>query len=142
MWKTQGGAALPANKLNMGIAAFGIAFRLVDPNTDIVGAPTSTVPPEEGCYTAQQGFWSYYETCLYRQGVAEKWIPSQSVPYAVTQGQWVGYDNTDSLDAKVAHIKSNGYGGVCVWAVDLDDYTGQFCRNGTNPFITYLKSIL
>ncbi|XP_020785247.2 acidic mammalian chitinase-like [Boleophthalmus pectinirostris] len=138
-WRSKG---VPADKLNMGFAAFGVAFRLANPNNNGVGAATSTNAPEEGCYGSVPGIWSYYENCIYRQGGTEHWIQEQSVPYAVTQGHWVGYDNTSSIDAKTSHIITNGYGGAVVWSVDLDDYTGQFCGEGTFPFIKYLQSKL
>ncbi|KAK7915802.1 hypothetical protein WMY93_011563 [Mugilogobius chulae] len=135
------GLNVPAAKLNMGFAAFGVAYTLTDPNVSGVGAATNG-SAEEGCYGGKRGIWSYYETCLYIQGGSLQWISEQSVPYAVTEGQWVGYDNNDSIDAKVADIASNGYGGAFVWALDLDDYTGQFCKAGINPFINHLKSKL
>ncbi|XP_020785250.2 acidic mammalian chitinase-like [Boleophthalmus pectinirostris] len=137
-WKNLGA---PKNKLNMAFAAYGVAFTLTDPSNSGVGAPASG-PAEPGCYGGTAGIWSYYEICLYIKGGDLRWIPEQSVPYTVTEGQWVGYDNTTSIDAKVKHIVDNGYGGACVWALDLDDYTGQFCQIGSNPFISHLKSKL
>ncbi|KAK7915800.1 hypothetical protein WMY93_011561 [Mugilogobius chulae] len=125
----------------MGVAAFGVAFTLADPNDTGVVALTDGAA-EDGCYTEKQGFWSYYETCLYIRGGALNQIPEQSVHYAVTEGQWVGFDDRYSVDAKISHITQNGYGGVCVWALDLDDFTGKFCEAGPNPFISYLKSKL
>ncbi|XP_055078809.1 acidic mammalian chitinase-like [Periophthalmus magnuspinnatus] len=141
-WKTLGGAALPADKLNMGIAAYSVAFRLFNSSEGGVGAATSSTPPEDGCYTEEPGVWSYYETCLYIQGGVRTFLDDQGVPYVVTEGHWVGYDDPQSLNLKVERIKNETYGGAVVWALDLDDYTGQFCEDGTNPFISYLKSIL
>ncbi|KAK7915801.1 hypothetical protein WMY93_011562 [Mugilogobius chulae] len=138
---------VPATKLNVGFAAFGVAYTLADPNVSGVGAATSG-PAEEGCYGERLGSGPItryrkrgISTCLYIQGGDQHWIKEQSVSYAVTEGQWVGFDNNDSIDAKVAHIADN-FGGACVWALDLDDYTGQFCKAGINPFISYLKSKL
>ncbi|KAJ0037000.1 hypothetical protein NQD34_005677 [Periophthalmus magnuspinnatus] len=96
-WSTTLG--VPADKLNVGFAAFGVAFRLANANTNGVDAATSTLAPEEGCYTGQPGVWSYYETCIYIVGGATRRIPSQSVPYTVTEGHWVGYDDRLSINA-------------------------------------------
>lgn len=30
-------------------------------------------------------------------------IPDQKGAYAITENQWVGYDNTESLETKVKH---------------------------------------
>lgn len=29
-----------------------------------------------------------------------------------------------------------------IWAIDLDDYLGTFCNEGTNPLISELKRLL
>lgn len=42
-----------------------------------------------------------FQTCLYLEGVTIQWIANQSVPYATTENQWVGSDNSDSIGAKV-----------------------------------------
>ncbi|KAK2851710.1 hypothetical protein Q5P01_007986 [Channa striata] len=136
-WRNQGA---PAQKLNLGLAAYGLAFTLSSASTD-VGAPASG-PGKEGRYTDSEGFWAYYETCLYTKGVPIHLIPDQKVPYAVTGNQWVGFDNLDSLDTKVRYLKSNNFGGACVWSMDLDDFTGEFCKQGKNPFISYLHNLL
>ncbi|KAM6929783.1 acidic mammalian chitinase-like [Lycodopsis pacificus] len=95
-WRDQGA---PAHKLNLGLAAYGRAFDLSTADTG-VGAPTNG-SGEEGCYTGEEGFWAYYETCLYIEGVSTQLIVDQEVPYAVTANQWVGFDNKASLDTKV-----------------------------------------
>ncbi|KAM6929828.1 acidic mammalian chitinase-like [Lycodopsis pacificus] len=95
-WRDQGA---PAHKLNLGLAAYGRAFDLSTADTG-VGAPTNG-SGEEGCYTGEEGFWAYYETCLYIEGVPTQLIVDQEVPYAVTANQWVGFDNKASLDTKV-----------------------------------------
>ncbi|CAL9703384.1 unnamed protein product [Knipowitschia caucasica] len=132
---------VPAAKLNMGIAAYGVAFNLTDPSVSGPGAATSG-PAEEGCFGGPPGIWSNYEICLYTDGATGQWIADQSVPYAVEEGQWVGFDNTASIDDKVTHITTKGYGGAVVWSLDLDDFTGRFCKDGNNPFISHLKDQL
>ena len=55
-WRDQGA---PAQKLNLGLAAYGRAFDLSTASSD-VGAPANG-PGEEGCYTGEAGFWAAYE---------------------------------------------------------------------------------
>ncbi|XP_074538458.1 chitinase-3-like protein 1 [Halichoeres trimaculatus] len=136
-WRDQGA---PAEKLNMGIGAFGQAFTLASDST-AVGAPARG-PAEEGCYTGKEGFWATYEICIYLEGVEIQRISGQRDPFAETQNQWVGFDDKTSLTAKANYLNEKGYGGAFVWSLDLDDFKGEFCEQGENPFIRQLHDLL
>uniref|UniRef100_A0A3Q3ESJ8 GH18 domain-containing protein n=1 Tax=Labrus bergylta TaxID=56723 RepID=A0A3Q3ESJ8_9LABR len=136
-WRDQGA---PEEKLNMGLGAFGRAFSLSS-NSSAVGAPASG-PGEEGCYTGEEGFWASYETCLYLDGVQNHFISDQKVPYATTENQWVGFDDTTSINTKINYLKANNFGGAFVWSLDLDDFRGEFCNRGKCPFVTQLHNLL
>ncbi|XP_034550763.1 chitinase-3-like protein 1 [Notolabrus celidotus] len=136
-WMEQGA---PAEKLNMGFAAYGRAFSLSSNSTD-VGAPASG-PGEEGCYTGEEGLWSSYETCLYLEGVKTQRISDQQVPYATTDNQWVGFDDETSLATKASYLTNNNFGGAFVWSLDLDDFRGKFCDQGNSPFVSQLHDLL
>lgn len=43
---------------------------------------------------------------------------------------------------QVQYLKDNRFGGAFVWAVDLDDFKGQFCGEGNYALISYLRSLL
>ncbi|XP_047196104.1 chitinase-3-like protein 2 [Hippoglossus stenolepis] len=130
----------PAHLLNLGLAAYGRAFSLSSASSD-VGAPASGTG-EEGCYTGEEGFWAYYETCLYTEGEMVQRIPDQKVPYAITENQWVGFDDTRSISTKVSYLKAKNFGGAFVWSLDLDDFSGNFCNQSKSPFISHLNSLL
>ena len=46
------------------------------------------------------------------------------------------------LFAKVQYVKTNGFGGTFVWALDLDDFKGEFCSQGNYSLISYLRSMM
>ncbi|XP_053279913.1 acidic mammalian chitinase isoform X1 [Pleuronectes platessa] len=136
-WRDKG---TPVEKLNMGFATYGRTFRLSS-QSSAVGAPTSG-PASAGAFTREAGFWSYYEICPFLQGASVQLIEDQKVPYAIKNNEWVGYDNKESFETKVRYLKENSFGGAFVWALDLDDFHGQFCRQGNYTLINYLRSLL
>ncbi|XP_061591486.1 acidic mammalian chitinase-like [Cololabis saira] len=136
-WKDKG---TPVEKLNMGFATYGRTFRL-STQSHQVGAPASG-PAAAGVFTREAGFWSFYEICTFLQGAVVQLIEAQKVPYAIKQNEWVGYDNKESFNTKVRYLKDNRFGGAFVWALDLDDFNGEFCGQGNYPLISYLRSLL
>ncbi|XP_060794065.1 acidic mammalian chitinase-like [Neoarius graeffei] len=136
-WKDQGA---PVEKLRMGFATYGRTFQLSSTASGL-GAPSSG-PASAGNYTREAGVWSYYEICSFLQGTSIQWIQDQKVPYATKAGQWAGFDTKESFDIKVAYLKDNKFGGAFVWALDLDDFTGQFCGLGKYPLISELRKLL
>uniref|UniRef100_A0A672J9N9 Acidic mammalian chitinase n=1 Tax=Salarias fasciatus TaxID=181472 RepID=A0A672J9N9_SALFA len=136
-WRDKGA---PVEKLNMGFATYGRTFQLATESSQ-VGAPASG-PASAGPFTREGGFWSYYEVCTFLQGATVNVIEDQKVPYATKQREWVGYDNKESFNTKVLYLKNSNFGGAFVWALDLDDFNGQFCGDGNYPLIRYLHSLL
>ncbi|KAG7472631.1 hypothetical protein MATL_G00110840 [Megalops atlanticus] len=136
-WRDQG---TPVEKLRMGFATYGRTFRLTSSESR-VGAPASG-PASAGPYTREAGFWSYYEICAFLQGTTLQWIEDQKVPYAAKGNEWVGFDTQESFETKVRYLKDKKFGGAFVWALDLDDFAGQFCGQGRHPLMSHLRKLL
>uniref|UniRef100_A0A8C2GJA0 chitinase n=1 Tax=Cyprinus carpio TaxID=7962 RepID=A0A8C2GJA0_CYPCA len=136
-WRDNGA---PVEKLRMGFATYGRTFRLTSSDTG-VGAPASG-PASAGSYTREAGFWSYYEICGFLEGTSTQWIEDQKVPYATKNGEWVGFDTKESFETKVRYLKDKKFGGAFVWALDLDDFAGQFCNQGNHPLMGHLRNLL
>ncbi|NXN25017.1 CHIA chitinase, partial [Nycticryphes semicollaris] len=136
-WKNNGA---PAEKLLVGFATYGHNYILQNPSNTAVGAP-ATGPGPAGPYTRQAGFLAYYEICTFLDsGATQAWDAPQDVPYAYKGSEWVGYDNIKSYKIKIDWLKKNNFGGAMVWAIDMDDFTGTFCKEGKYPLITTLKN--
>nr|KAG5709852.1 hypothetical protein BaRGS_032676 [Batillaria attramentaria] len=123
------------SKLNIGVAAYGRSFTLSSPAQNGLGAPARG-PGTAGPFTREAGFLAYYEICqMIQSGGQVHEDPEQHVRYVTNGDQWVGGEDTESLTEKVCYIKQQGFGGVMVWALDLDDFSGTFCNQGAYPLM-------
>uniref|UniRef100_A0A674GST5 GH18 domain-containing protein n=1 Tax=Taeniopygia guttata TaxID=59729 RepID=A0A674GST5_TAEGU len=135
-WKSNGA---PAEKLLVGFPTYGKSFTLQNPSDTSVGAPASG-PGPAGPYTREAGTLAYHEICTFlNSGATQAWHGPQDVPYAYKGNEWVGYDNVRSFGLKVDWLKNNNFGGAMVWDLDMDDFTGDFCKEGKYPLISSLK---
>ncbi|XP_041084633.1 acidic mammalian chitinase-like, partial [Polyodon spathula] len=132
----------PASKLLLGFPTYGRCFTLADPAKNGVGAPiTGTGKP--GNYTKEAGFWSYYEVCSeLSAGATSLWLSDQKVPCVVKDNQWIGYDDEKNFHWKAEWMKNSRLGGVMIYSMDLDDFSGKFCGSGTYPLMKKLRSCL
>jgi len=129
-WVRQGA---PLEKLIVGMPVYGRTFQLADPAKFDIGAE-ALGGGEAGRYTGESGFLSYYEICdfLHQPNTTLVWDNEQQVPFAYRGDQWVGFDDERSLRTKVAWLKTEGFGGIMIWSVDLDDFRG-YCGTGKYP---------
>lgn len=75
----------------------------------------------------------------------KQWMGLQSVPYACSslRNEMAFYEDADSIKAKLSFVKENEYGGVSLWSLEMDDFTGLYCPTGEKfPLHRLAKSIL
>ncbi len=132
----------PLEKLIIGMPVYGRSFTLADPAKFDIGAE-ALGGGKAGRYTGEEGFLSYYEICdfLHEENTTLVWDNEQQVPFAYRGDQWVGFDDERSLRTKIAWLKTEGFGGVMVWSVDLDDFRG-YCGTGKYPLIKAMRKEL
>ncbi|KFB49619.1 AGAP006191-PA-like protein [Anopheles sinensis] len=117
-WKRQGA---PSHKLILGLATFGRTFTLSNSSNNGFRNNASGAG-HAGPYTNESGILAYYE--IQERFGETRWDSEQCVPYAVSGNQWVGFDNTRSIQRKCEYIKSQGLGGAMVWSIDMDERRG------------------
>lgn len=138
-WVKQGA---PKEKLLIGMPTYGRSFTLVNETQFDIGAPASG-GGAVGKFTNEAGFLSYYEVCTFlaQQNTTLVWDSEQQVPFAYRKDQWVGFDDERSLKTKMEWLKESGYGGIMVWSIDMDDFSGR-CGSGKFPLLTALNAEL
>jgi chitinase len=126
----------------IGMPVYGRTFTLADSAKFDVGAEV-TGGGKAGRYTGEEGFLSYYEICdfLHEANTTLVWDNEQQVPFAYHDDQWVGFDDERSLKTKVNWLKTEGFGGIMVWSVDLDDFRG-YCGTGKFPLLKAMSKEL
>ena len=132
----------PLEKLIIGMPVYGRSFVLADPGKFDIGAEVLG-GGDAGRYTGEPGFLSYYEICdfLHEENTTLVWDNEQQVPFAYRGDQWVGFDDERSLRTKMAWLKTEGFGGIMVWSVDLDDFRG-YCGTGKYPLLKAMNKEL
>jgi chitinase len=125
----------PANKIALGLATYGRAFRLKSADNHDLGAPKADWQnPPRGQFTREPGFLSYYEICNAGYTIVQD--NAAKAPYGYKGQDWVGFENQESLIYKVnTLIKPKGLAGAMFWDLPLDDFSGQFCGQGPYPLI-------
>lgn len=123
---------VPRSKLNMGIAAYGVSFKLLNVSINGVGAPASG-----------GGTKNYNQICplINSKHYNYRWDNAQKVPYAFKDHDWIGYENILSVIAKANYIKNNNLGGAMFWSVDGDDFS-NVCGAGKFALISTVQKIL
>lgn len=120
---------VPKYKIVPGIATHGRSFTLDNPAHNGVGAKLKKSHPlgHGANFTKTDGYMNYVETCRREKYFHWKreWLKYAATAYIYYQDQWISYDDVDSVDVKVKWFRAHWFGGVFVWTLDEDDYSGD-----------------
>ncbi|CAN8021835.1 unnamed protein product [Ixodes persulcatus] len=117
----------PKKKLMLGIPFYGRSFTLQDPRQNSLMAPIrKDVSAMPGQFVMSDEILAYYEVCMdiTMRGWKRNYDAVGQCPYAYRDDQWVGYEDEESVSAKVDFVMDKDYGGVMVFNVDMDDFQG------------------
>ena len=121
---------------------YGRSFALSNLDKNKVNSPSSG-GGKAGEYTKESGFLAYYEICeMLYNGANYVYDDEMQVPYAYRDDQWVGFDDEKAIRNKMKWLKSSGFGGAMVWALDMDDFNGTACRSVRYPLISVISEEL
>ncbi|CAG5128026.1 unnamed protein product, partial [Candidula unifasciata] len=128
--------------MNLGIPTYARSYTLQDPTNNAVYAQV-TGPGKPGQFTGTPGLLAYYEVCDFLTlGAQVVDVPEQRVPYAHGEDQWVSFESLDSVIEKACYISQLRFGGVNIWALDLDDFMGLSCEQGKFPLVATVYNIV
>lgn len=98
------------HKLLLGIPLYGPTWTLTSGNTGVgaPGNPGQAIKYSEICKNIRNGWTRVFDN-------------NQKVPYAFGNGNWVGFDDAQSIQEKINYLKSKGLGGAFVWEMSQDD---------------------
>ncbi|KAK6236907.1 hypothetical protein SCA6_012244 [Theobroma cacao] len=110
-------AGIPSNKLVLGFPFYGYAWRLVDANNHGFFAPTS------GPAISQDGDLGYgqIKDFISQNSATEVYNSTVVSNYCYSGTTWIGFDDTQSITAKVSYAKDNGLLGYFAWHVGADE---------------------
>lgn len=99
----------------MGIPVYGRTWKLKNPSHHGIGAPAVGTGPGGGVM-------SYYSILEFNaENNASAVFDRTTVStYSYVGTDWIGYDDTNSVEYKVKFAKAQGLGGYFFWALGLD----------------------
>lgn len=132
-WEKRGA---PKSKLIVGLAFYARTFTLADPARNGFKAPAKG--DGNVGIDGSAGTLAYFECCSNVQQKGWKRVYDQEgqAVYAYKGDQWAGFDDEQSITAKLDWIRANQYGGAMVWSIEQDDFTGVCGKK--NPLLTLM----
>ncbi|XP_030388385.1 acidic mammalian chitinase [Scaptodrosophila lebanonensis] len=136
------GAGAPKEKLVLGVPFYGRTFTLASADNHNLGAP-HIGRGIAGPYSREPGVLGYNELCekMQQEAWTVEWESEQQVPYAYKDRQWVGYENTRSIELKAQYVVEHNLAGVMIWSLESDDFLGK-CGEGRNPLLHTINRAL
>ncbi|HAX74555.1 MAG TPA: chitinase [Cyanobacteria bacterium UBA11372] len=118
---------IPKEKMVLGMPTYGRTFKVTSPLTDTDNGPGKPYsgPGGAGKATQTPGFLAYYEILerLSSGDLKQGWDNATHTPYAYSKnGEWVSYDDSESLAYKVSYLIEKDLAGAMIWAIDDDKF--------------------
>ncbi|RNA25663.1 chitotriosidase-1 [Brachionus plicatilis] len=134
----------PPHKLVLGLPAYGRSFHLRDQKKSGLLSETIQNDVLSGSYTQTAGFLSFYEICDLKKNKnwTQVWQSQSKSHYLHQDFDWISYDDIKSFQLRTAYVVAKKLGGIFIWSIDMDDFSGKFCNQGSYPLIKNSMSLL
>ncbi|KAK2150730.1 hypothetical protein LSH36_393g02038 [Paralvinella palmiformis] len=138
-WTDKGATA---DKIVIGIPAYGRGFTLYNSSNSGLDAPIIGLSKPR-LYTKQHGVLAYYEVCL-EMGNSDRsnWVDDIKASYLTVGSEWFTYESIRAAVLKVEWLNANHYSGYMIWSLDLDDFTGIACQQGSYPLASAINKTI
>ncbi|KAF2492808.1 glycoside hydrolase [Lophium mytilinum] len=112
---------LDPHKVNFGLAYYGRGYTVSDKKCMYMGC-AFTGPSKAGSCTQTEGFLSDQEirNIIESKGLYPEMIPNTTVKQITWEDQWIGYDDQETFDMKMAFANNRCLGGTMIWAIDFN----------------------
>ncbi|XXG58917.1 hypothetical protein AAC387_Pa04g1101 [Persea americana] len=112
---------MPGGKLVLGMPLYGYTWKLLDAANHGIGAPADGKASGEGI-DSDDGSIAYSQILEFitRTGASSEYDGSRVTNYWYSGTTWIGYDDVQSVAAKVSYAKGKGLLGYFVWSVSGD----------------------
>ncbi|MGE9293661.1 MAG: glycosyl hydrolase family 18 protein, partial [Puniceicoccales bacterium] len=111
-------AGVPANKLVLGVPAYGYGWQGV--TNEAAFSSASGVGP--GTLSVEPGFYDYRTVAdlVAANPANEKWDEAAQASYYYDGNIWIGYDSPRALRRKLDYVAEKNLGGVMFWEASTD----------------------
>ncbi|CAF1050004.1 unnamed protein product [Adineta ricciae] len=142
-------AGCPRDRLLIGIPGYGRAFIATGGDPIKAYGQPGGVSSISSPYLGESGLLAFYEICKneLKEGFKRYWDDDHQISISYKDGTWIGYDDPESVRNKCEYVKQEGLGGAMIWALDMDDASGKFCRKNRKkrlrrfPLINAMKEV-
>ncbi|OAY31427.1 class V chitinase [Manihot esculenta] len=121
-------AGLQASKIVLGFPFYGRAWQLANPNENGFFAPAV------GAALTDAVAYSGIKDFINDNGIKTIYDETYVSNYCYSGTTWIGYDDTDSISAKVVYIKNKGLLGYFAWQVSNDDDNWTLSREAASTW--------
>ncbi len=113
-------------KVNLGLAYYGRGFTLADNSCNYMGCSFSGPSKPAPC-TNFEGVMSHREIkqLIKDKGLTPTLVAEAQVKQVTWDDQWIGYDDDDTIAAKIRMANSLCMGGTMIWSIDFDSGSGS-----------------
>ncbi|XP_054805958.1 class V chitinase-like isoform X2 [Prosopis cineraria] len=126
-WISRG---LSPNKLVLGLAYFGYAWNLTDPNDNAIGAPaTGQAQAQRG--SGKMTYGEINDRILSRREGDIQYNDTYVINYWSCGSTWIGFDDVEAIKIKVSNAKEKKLLGYASWQVsDNDNWLLSYAAKG------------